>query len=808
MKTRLTLRPPVGSSGGGDIGFAALFHYLLRGLYLGFVLPRYVADDSAPMRRPTVPEADREIGVRHPVLTHGFVALVDYMGNDAAIVQAARVSYGQGTRSVRDDRGLIRYLMRHRHTTPFEMVEFKFLVRLPIFVARQWIRHRTACLAEGTRVIFDLPGGVRRKGRGHYAIKVEDLWRKFQPTRNKAVRHQRNPYFRRDRVQRMHLRQLDEETRVMRHTHVVDVSKNGEKPVFRMTLEDGKSIECTADHRFLFEDGWSTLGEKTHLREVDGLAVWKQDDYRVCVNGTELARPALYQDRDWLEREYAGSGRSIREIAEACGVLPATVVSWARRFGLPRQEVERPGFRSGNRYFLLRRSTRGLPRVRRSRGTGDEPYASRSWMETKWVTEGLSASRIAEECGVSPSTIRKWLRVHRLTNHPLHDSRPSFSPGHVPWNRGATYRLGSRPMTATRLETLRAARAGPASNFWKGGVSREREGIARWTTQIATTIHERNHWTCQLCHRMRNVLHAHHIVPVWADLSRARDPANLTTLCDECHREVHKDEESYVELLGGSPVKASWVHRPRVAWNRLMVPRLARIERFEFVGNRMTYDIEVEGPSHNFVANGIVTHNSVNEYSARYSIVPDEYEIPPESEVRHQSTRNRQGRGDPLPSEVVERFRADLERISRDSYAAYTRALEAGVARETARLLLPVAYYTQWYWKCNLWNLFHFLSLRLDPHAQEEIRLYAAEMAKITRLVAPVAYEAFEEFTLSSLSLSRREQVAVRALLDGKTPEEACRLAGLPLTREDGKPMTTGEGVEFLEKLEKLRSME
>ena len=209
-----------------------------------------------------------------------------------------------------------------------------------------------------------------------------------------------------------------------------------------------------------------------------------------------------------------------------------------------------------------------------------------------------------------------------------------------------------------------------------------------------------------------------------------------------------------------------------------------------------------------FVARQWIRHRmaSVNEYSARYSIVPDEFEIPPAEEVRHQSSRNRQGRGDALPADVVERFRTDLERISKDAYSAYTRSLEAGVARETARLLLPVAYYTQWYWKADLWNLFHFLSLRLDPHAQEEIRLYAAEMAKLTRLVAPVAYEAFEEFTLSGLSLSRREQVAVRSLLEGKTPEAACAAAGLPLTREDGKPIVSGEGVEFLEKLTRLRS--
>ncbi len=211
-----------------------------------------------------------------------------------------------------------------------------------------------------------------------------------------------------------------------------------------------------------------------------------------------------------------------------------------------------------------------------------------------------------------------------------------------------------------------------------------------------------------------------------------------------------------------------------------------------------------------FVARQWVRHrtSSLNEVSARYSVVPDEYEVPDAPEVRHQSSRNRQGRGGPLPAEAVERFRSDLEGVSKRAYEAYSSALEAGVARETARLLLPVAFYTQWYWKINLHNLFHFLSLRLDPHSQEEIRLYAAEVAKLARVVSPVAFEAFEEFQVEGLSLGRRERRALRSLLEGRDPTAACADAGLPLTREDGRPMTTGEGVEFLEKLERIRTLD
>ncbi|MFZ0695080.1 MAG: FAD-dependent thymidylate synthase, partial [Alphaproteobacteria bacterium] len=99
-------------------------------------------------RRATVPELEEILYQAMPVLDHGFLRVIDYMGDDAAVVQAARVSYGKGTKKVREDRGLIRYLIRHHHTTPFEMCEIKFHIKLPIFVARQWIRHRTANVNE------------------------------------------------------------------------------------------------------------------------------------------------------------------------------------------------------------------------------------------------------------------------------------------------------------------------------------------------------------------------------------------------------------------------------------------------------------------------------------------------------------------------------------------------------------------------------------------------------------------------------------------------------------------------------------
>ncbi len=107
-----------------------------------------IRKQSFQTRRATVPALEEILFEPIPVLDHGFVRVIDYMGDDSAIVQAARVSYGAGTKQVNQDRGLIRYLMRHWHTTPFEMCEIKFHIKLPIFIARQWIRHRTANVNE------------------------------------------------------------------------------------------------------------------------------------------------------------------------------------------------------------------------------------------------------------------------------------------------------------------------------------------------------------------------------------------------------------------------------------------------------------------------------------------------------------------------------------------------------------------------------------------------------------------------------------------------------------------------------------
>jgi flavin-dependent thymidylate synthase len=233
------------------------------------------------------------------------------------------------------------------------------------------------------------------------------------------------------------------------------------------------------------------------------------------------------------------------------------------------------------------------------------------------------------------------------------------------------------------------------------------------------------------------------------------------------------------------------------------VTRLVRIEKFEYVGIEETFDLEVEGPHHNFVANGIVTHNSVNEYSGRYSLMPLLFYKPDYEQFAIQSASNRQGReGEPAPRSVYDEAIRRWEEIRRMAGDSYGWMVEEEVARELARIDLPLSTYTQWYWKIDLHNLFHFLSLRADPHAQWEIQEFARVMAGIMKRVAPLSYEAWLDYEFSGEHMSRGELEALRRLIDAG--EDSLKVRdGVSLDIEALKEsgLSKREAIELIEKL-------
>jgi len=186
-----------------------------------------------------------------------------------------------------------------------------------------------------------------------------------------------------------------------------------------------------------------------------------------------------------------------------------------------------------------------------------------------------------------------------------------------------------------------------------------------------------------------------------------------------------------------------------------------------------------------FVARQWVRHRTanINEYSARYSVLDREFYLPRPEMIGAQDSRNRQGRGNTLSPERARQVLDILKRDAETTYAHYEELLgdpgpeaagQAGtedepLARELARINLPVSFYTQWYWKIDLHNLFHFLRLRSDAHAQYEIRAYGEALVRVMEAWVPLCWEAFTDYRLKALSLSRVEAEIVRRLVRGES---------------------------------------
>lgn len=194
-----------------------------------------------------------------------------------------------------------------------------------------------------------------------------------------------------------------------------------------------------------------------------------------------------------------------------------------------------------------------------------------------------------------------------------------------------------------------------------------------------------------------------------------------------------------------------------------------------------------------FVARQWVRHRTarLNEISGRYSVMEDEFYVPEPSQIRRQSERNKQGRSDEELEPAVQREILDqLVNEQTQIYAGYQHSLERGAARELARINLPLSLYTEWYWQIDLHNLFHFIRLRVDPHAQYEIRVYADAMAECAKAVAPFAWEAFEQHVLNSVQFGEAECRALTAMLQGEEPSL------------EGRALAT-----FNDKLDRLKSI-
>lgn len=543
---------------------------------------------------------------------------------ESLIAYMARVSNPKNQDNP-DSTKLIRYLLKHKHFSPFEMIGACFEINTTRDIARQILRHRSFhfqefCVAGSTNITLELPNGEKRGKRSAYTRTIEHLY-KLQESGKKMPSG---------------VRVYDEVSKTFRRVAIKEVFKTGVKPIYRVTLDNGKFVDATKEHKFFTDSGWATLEDAVGL-------VMK-----------------------------AGRAAITKDVAFACNGVPA--------------------------------------------------YQSLEWMQSakeRAISNGTGLHGIAELAGCSTHTVRKWLKKFGLQF-----TKKEVSSYTEVWNKGLKgYSWGKHSLET--IEKMRAsAKKGAESNLWRGGVDRgERLKIADWCNAHRAEFLKKANYQCAKCGSSKK-LELHHVDPVYSHPERAYDKENIEVLCEACHDNVHGiagHHKTWREKSKGNALTIHW----------------SKVVSVEYLGEQMTYDMEVDHESHNYVANGIVTHNSQRYADA--SLLGDMVE----RECRMQDAKNRQNSLETSDVGTASEFAGYQKRVWREAQMLYSAALQRGIAKEQARALLPEGLTpSRMYMHGTLRDWIHYIEVRADAATQKEHREIAEAIKAELYNVFPSIMEA------------------------------------------------------------------
>ena len=353
-------------------------------------------------------------------------------------------------------------------------------------------------------------------------------------------------------------------------------------------------------------------------------------------------------------------------------------------------------------------------------------------------SENFTRIEFAELKGIKYELCKKWGYIFSATFKK--DENKDFKKGNTPWNLGkaGTYSLNISEEGAKGRKD--AVKRGSESHFWRGGISSDRHKIGAWTSRNAPKVHEKFNYTCQKCKckcKGKGKLHAHHIVPVCQDESKAYNFNNLASVCLECHKEIHSSLENEIEFankFSESDVIFSYDKRLNRKIDSSKMVYYSDIVSVEPLGKRECYDIEVEGEFKNFIANGIVTHNS-----ARYKeLKEDKYYLPEDwGDITNSCDAGNHLSGFCKFSQTWTHWLEEYTKLGNELYHRCIEDLEPVLgrkrAKESARFFKTYNSQIQADISFNMRSFANFQKLRNSPNSQLEIRELAATMLELVK---------------------------------------------------------------------------
>lgn len=531
----------------------------------------------------------KAIGVTQPV--------VDFIPDAEGILSyAARVSSPNNQENFDTATKLLAYCVKHKHYSVFETCSLTMEIETPRDIARQILRHRSFsfqefCVAEGTK-ISTIVGGSTKK------VKIEDLYKRYKS----------NQYW---NMSDNMVRVFDEKTSTLVQAKIKEVFKTGVKPVYKMTLDNGRTIESTLEHKFLTQEGFSELGniEIGDFIGCNGVPVW--------------------QMQQWL--------------AEA---------------------------------------------------------------KFEAIENGTGLQGIADKAGTSTHTIRKWLKKHNLQF-----TKKQVALYTEAWNKGLEPEkqpmYGKLLSEETRKKMRESSNKGENSLLFKGGNARSfglevRDFWYKRKNNLIKTLGN----VCALSGKECSFedLEIDHIKPLSKFPELAYEISNIQLLSKEEHRKKSAKESS----------------------KRLLTSSWHKVVSIEFVGNKETYDMEIDHESHNYVANGIITHNS-QRYAQSTEFI--------ERECRLQDAKNRQNSFDCFDEDTAHVWKVMQEELLAVAEKNYQHALSIGIAKEVARVLLPEGLtMSKMYMQGSVRSWLHFIQVRDDEGVAQKEVVDVARKAKVELL--------------------------------------------------------------------------
>ena len=370
----------------------------------------------------------------------------------------------------------------------------------------------------------------------------------------------------------------------------------------------------------------------------------------------------------------------------------------------------------------------------------NKPYTFESFYKD---ASNYTRKEFAKTHNLKYELIKKWGYIFKVEFK--EDENKNFKKGIISWNTGkaGTYKIDIKDRKHNPLK-------GDKSNFWKGGTSSERQKITAWTTLQSKIVHKKYNYTCQSCGEGNSVLHCHHIIPVSTDLEKSYNVDNLITLCQKCHSTIHKSIKSEMEfakkILNGdyNILDKNWGKHIKLPKKRVDYSHsnkkvhFSKIISIEKIGVEKTYDIEVEGDHNNFVANGIVVHNS-----GRYKELKEDKFYIPKDWGTHTETN-----ADILNKYNVYDWATLLQQKSQEMNYLYheclkdlTPVLGRARAKESARFFKTYNSQINTFNKFSFDGVLQFYRKRSSSHAQLEIQDVANQMIQCIKNIEGNPFE-------------------------------------------------------------------